>query len=143
MIRGQNIIKLLIIFFGVVGSYFIVKFIIRPLVAGNENLGFIDMVVFSYPNFCEAVVGVIFLTLLLLIAKGMLMIKNPNLVIKEKWLYLTAVVIAGIYVILQEFKIHHLGGENIFDMNDVVFSILGLITIYVILLKIEPKIIDE
>ena len=124
-------------------SYFIVKFIIRPLVVGNETLRLIDIIAFSYPNFCEAVVGVIFLTFILLVTKGMLIKRNSNLVIKEKSLYQTAVLIAGIYVILQEFKIHNLGGENIFDINDVLFSILGLITIYLALLKIEPKIIDE
>ena len=141
MIRGQNIIPLLHIFLGIIASYFIVKFSIRPLVIENQNSGLIKTIAFSYPNFCEAVVGTIFLTLLLLILKGMLMKRKPNLVFKEKYVYQIAVLISGIYVILQEFKVHNLGGENVFDFNDVFFSILGLIMVYFVLIKIKPKII--
>lgn len=109
MIRGQNIIPVLKIFFGIVVSYFIVKFIIRPLAIENEKSGIIEIIAFSYPNFCEAVIGAIFLTLVLLTFKGVLMKHKSNLIVKEKYLYQIGVLISGIYVILQEFKIHNLG----------------------------------
>jgi hypothetical protein len=54
-------------------------------------------------------------------------------------LYLLAVTFAGIYVITQELKIHNLGGQNIYDPNDVVFSILGLIIGFSIVLYFDRK----
>lgn len=48
----------------------------------------------------------------------------------EKNIYNTAVSLASIYVITQEFKIHNLGGTNIYDPNDVIASIIGLVFIW-------------
>ena len=51
-----------------------------------------------------------------------------------------ATAAAAVYVILQEFKIHNLGGENVYDPYDVVFSVIGLITAYLILHTLKPRI---
>jgi len=55
-------------------------------------------------------------------------------------IYITATILASIYVITQEFKIHDLGGRNIYDPNDVVFSIIGLLVGLGIVFKISPEI---
>lgn len=55
-------------------------------------------------------------------------------------IYLLAVVLAGIYVITQELKIHNLGGDNITDTNDIIYSVIGLIIGYAIVLHKRPRI---
>lgn len=78
---------------------------------------------FSFPNFCEAIVGVITLTMLGLFAQQRLAWMST---LKGIHLYLIATFLTGIYVITQELKIHNLGGENVYDPNDVLFSVVGL-----------------
>ena len=46
---------------------------------------------------------------------------------------------AGVYVLLQEFKIHNLGGNNVFNSTDVFFSILGLVVSIFLLYYIKPS----
>ena len=92
----------------------------------------------SLPNLFEAIIGVLILTSI-----GIYL----NLrVLRKKWrinrvlLYLIVPILGGIFVITQELKIHDLGGNNIFDKNDVVFSIMGLIIGVLIVILIKPKI---
>lgn len=54
-----------------------------------------------------------------------------------------AVILAGIYVITQELKVHNLGGNNVFDPNDVVFSCIGLLIGYMIIIRIKPQIYGD
>ena len=63
--------------------------------------------------------------------------------IKNATIYVIATFLAAIYVILQEFKIHNLGGRNIYDPYDVIFSVLGLIAAYLLLLFLKPRIVAE
>ncbi len=53
--------------------------------------------------------------------------------LNDQTIYLIATLAAAVYVILQEFKIHNLGGANTYDPYDVVASIIGLITVFTIL----------
>ena len=129
-------IQLIVIF-----SYFVIKFVIRPIVLENKYAGLVKIFVLSYPNFCEAVAGTIVLTFILLIINGRR--GKEGFKLKEKHLYLIAVLIAGIYVLLQEFKIHNLGGINVYDPYDVIFSIVGLIVAFCLLIKIKPKYIER
>ena len=91
---------------------------------------------FSFPNFAEAIVGTITLTYLLLAARNAMSPSKSN--VPENALYLWAVIVAAIYVISQELNVHSLGGNNIYDPYDLLFSIAGLVIAFVILLIIKP-----
>ncbi|MEZ5288410.1 MAG: hypothetical protein R2712_27110 [Vicinamibacterales bacterium] len=47
-------------------------------------------------------------------------------------IYLLSVAITGAYVVLQEVKVHNLGGRNVYDPNDVVASIIGLVMMFIV-----------
>jgi len=115
-----------------------VKFGLRPFVLENDYGGILKIFVLSYPNFCEAVAGTIMLFFFLLIINSKF--KRKKFKLQEKYMPYVSVLIAGIYVLLQEFKVHNLGGNNVFDIYDVIFSLVGLITILCILIHIGPKI---
>tara|TARA_R110002072_G_scaffold37556_4_gene109712 strand:+ start:5653 stop:5820 length:168 start_codon:yes stop_codon:yes gene_type:complete len=50
---------------------------------------------------------------------------------------------AAIFVITQEMKFHNFGGKNIYDFNDVIASIIGLIVIFVMLNIYGIKLINS
>jgi len=139
MVTSQNLllrIQLLII-----ASYFVIKFLIRPIVIENEYTGFVKIFALSYPNFCEAIAGSIVIAFILLVINGKFW--RGNLRYREKYIPVISILISGIYVLLQEFKIHNIGGTNVYDLYDVIFSILGLIVAFGLLLYIKPKYIAE
>lgn len=138
MITAQN--TLLRIQFGIIASFIIVKFLMRPFVLQNNFPEAIKIFVLSYPNFCEAIIGTIALTYILLMITARATKNKPKF--KERYVYLISVLAAGVYVILQEFRIHNLGGINVYDPYDVLFSVLGLITAYFLLIRVNPKIIN-
>jgi hypothetical protein len=49
------------------------------------------------------------------------------------YVYLTALILASIYVISQEFELHNIGGNNVYDPYDLVASIVGLTLTYLII----------
>lgn len=106
---------------------------IRPSVLESQAPELVKLFLLSFPNFCEAIVGILTLTMLGLYANRRL--KWPN-----NTIYIVAVSLAAIYVITQEFKIHNLGGNNIYDPNDVLFSITGLCHGFVLIYRMKPKI---
>lgn len=132
MISQQRL--LLRIQLGVIVSFVLVKFLLRPFVLEQRYTGISKIFVLSYPNFCEAIVGTIMLTYLLLIAKA----TSKRLKIKEQYLYGIAVLLSATYVVLQELKVHNLGGENVYDPLDVLFSIFGLIFAYILIQYLKP-----
>jgi cell division protein FtsW (lipid II flippase) len=110
------------------------KFMLRPYVLANEYPEFANIFVLSLPNLCEAVTGVLMLT-------------NFALIINYHWLknkigltyiYLFVTLFAALYVILQEMKIHNIGGVNIYDPYDVVYSVIGLVLSLIYLLVRKP-----
>jgi len=121
----------------VILSYFVIKFFVRPIVLENKDSGLAKIFVLSFPNFCEAVAGSIVTVFVLLIINKRIVKEGFRL--KEKHLYLISILISGIYVLLQEFKIHNLGGLNVYDPYDVLFSILGLIVAFFLFKNIEPR----
>jgi len=139
MVTSQNI--LLRIQLVIIASYFVVKFLIRPIIIENENTGLIKTFVFSYPNFCEAIAGSIVIAFILLVINGKFW-KN-EFRHKEKYIPFISILISGSYVLLQEFKIHNIGGRNVYDLYDVIFSVLGLIIAFCLLLYIKPKYIID
>lgn len=53
--------------------------------------------------------------------------------VKDIYVHILAVSAAALYVITQELKIHNLGGNNIYDPNDLIASIIGLIFTFVVI----------
>jgi len=99
----------------------------------NENLGFPYLaIVNSFPNFAEAVVGTLVVINLILYFKhnfSALAIR-----ISDGLACLLGSLISGFYVISQEFKLHNIGGNNVYDPNDVAASFIGLVFINIIFL---------
>lgn len=114
------------------------KFIVRPFVLENDYGGFIKIVVLSYPNFCEAVVGTIMIAFILLVINSR--VSGGEWKLREKYIPFVSFLIAGAYVLLQEYKVHNLGGNNVFDSYDVIFSVVGLVVILGVLVYIGPKV---
>ena len=126
LVRIQLVIIILFTFFK----------LIRPSILKGDFPEWIKIVLLSLPNFFEGIIGVLTLTGFGLYIN--IKVFNPYKQIKSKILYIIALILAGIYVLTQEFKIHNLGGNNVFDKNDVIFSIIGLIIGYLIVLIIKP-----
>lgn len=116
------------------------KIVLRPFVLARDFPAVADIFVLSFSNFCEAIVGVFSLTYI-------------GLVINHRWvsparrfsnaaLYHIATLVAGVYVILQEFKVHNLGGNNVYDPWDVLFSVIGLGVACVMVHVMSPGIKD-
>jgi hypothetical protein len=119
-------------------TLFIILKRIRPTILGNNPLEWIKIALLSLPNFFEAVIGPLILTGIGLYANTRMLSKKRQ--VKPNMLYVVATTLSGIYVITQELKIHNLGGNNVCDKNDVLFSIAGLLIGYLILISIKPKI---
>ncbi len=114
------------------------KFLFRPYVLESKLGDPFETIVLSIPNLCEAVIGT-----LCLINIAIYFIEK----IKEKYkfqpnysiVYFSIVVLAGMYVVLQEFKIHNLGGKNTYDKNDVIFSVVGILLSSVYIFITKPR----
>lgn len=133
----QDIYKLARIQIAFVILFVICKKVVRPFVLNRSFPDFADITVLSLPNFFEGVVGVLTLTGL-----GLYIFNSLKIKFQLYWVYLMAVILAAIYTITQEFKIHNLGGNNIYDPYDVLFSVIGLILGYLIVLRVRPSIQD-
>lgn len=112
--------------------FFLNKLLLRPFVLAQDFPFIFQLFVLSVPNFIEAVMGTIVLCGILTVIKYKLPVPFRNL--NEKIIILIATIIASIYVITQELKIHNLGGRNVYDPYDLVASVLGLIFISAVLL---------
>lgn len=126
-IRQVLRVQILIIF-----CFFIFK-LIRPTVLESQAPEWVKLFLLSFPNFCEGVMGV-------LILSGVGAYFQRFLHLSHFIIYLLATLLAAIYVLSQEFKWHHLGGVNVYDPNDVLFSIVGLIVGCFIVFKIQPRV---
>ena len=128
----EDLFKLVRVQIIIVGLYFVCK-LMRVQFLYTDSPELLKTFLLSFPNFCEGVVGVLILTAIGLYLNQKTKFNNPTI-------YITATILASIYVITQEFKIHDLGGRNIYDPNDVVFSIIGLLVGLGIVFKISPEI---
>jgi hypothetical protein len=104
---------------------------VRPFVLENNYPDIFRIFVLSLPNFAEAVMGTLILTGILLQLRQSLgdKLKLSN----TTYVYLTALILASIYVISQEFELHNIGGNNVYDPYDLVASIVGLTLTYLII----------
>ena len=117
---------------------FVFAKLIRPFVLKNFPTKWGDIILLSLPNFFEAIIGVVVLTSIGLVVNQRWLKNDYKL--NNKTIYFVATVIAAIYVISQELKFHNLGGENVYDPFDVLFSMIGLVSAYFIVLYIKPKV---
>lgn len=109
---------------------------LRPFVLERDFHKIFDIIVLSLPNFFEGVVGVLSLTYIGLHLNQRFI--NPERKIRPRYIYVLAILFAAIFVLTQEFKIHNLGGNNVYDPYDVLFSIIGLSLGGIIIWKIQP-----
>jgi hypothetical protein len=125
-----------------VGVVFICnKFLIRPFVLANDFPEIVNVIVLSLPNLCEAIIGALLLTNIGLLLRHKYLKTYHGL--KEGHVYLIAVAAATIYVSLQELKFHNLGGRNVYDPFDLLFSIIGIAVAYGLLVYLKPRIYLE
>lgn len=137
--RMTDILKLARVELIIIPIFIFFKFI-RPSVLKSESPEFFKITLLSLPNFFEAIIGTLTLTGIGLIVNDKL---NKKYKIRPRMIYILAVILAGIYVSTQELKIHNLGGNNVFDLNDLIFSFIGLTIGYWIVIWIKPNITNE
>lgn len=132
-----DITKLARIQIGVIVLFAILK-LIRPSVLDSDSPELLKLCLLSLPNFFEGIIGVLTLTAIGLYLND----KLPKKIIRltNFFIYVLATVLAGIYVLTQEFKIHNIGGNNVFDQNDVIFSIAGLMVGLAIVIWLWPTV---
>ena len=109
------------------------KTFLRPLIIKNEITGFVLILSNSIPNFFEAVMGTLILTAILFTIR--LSFLDKIKIVKNANIHIIAVILAAIYVISQELKFHNIGGNNIYDPNDLIASIIGLIATFIMVEK--------
>lgn len=114
--------------------FIIGKKFLRPFVLEKGNSELLDTIVLSLPNFFEGVIGVLTITMLSLYLR-----RRLNKKWKYQQIYVIAFVTSAIYTISQELKIHNLGGNNVYDPYDVLFTIFGLLLGYFLLLINRPE----
>ena len=100
------------------------KLVVRPLLGSQVLPEPLMVLTYSVPNFCEAVMGLTIVSGLLLWARlrGFAVLRALGKT-SIQWL---AIAVASIYVLTQEVGLHSLGGNNVYDPNDIVASLLGL-----------------
>jgi hypothetical protein len=124
--------KYVLYLFGVSIFVFILnKLYLRPWLLQNISHDFLLIVAYSIPNLIEAIIGTLILTGILLQTRQYF--KEQIGFIKDTYIYQIAVIIAAIYVISQELKFHNLGGNNVYDLYDLVASIIGLIATFTVI----------
>lgn len=121
--------------------FFILKIWFRPWIREQEGFEYLKIIANSFPNFVEAYLGTFTIATFLIIGrlKNLSWIKN----LSDFTIYTTSTILAAIFVITQEMKFHNLGGENIYDFNDVIASIIGLIVIFTMLNLYGIKLIKK
>lgn len=114
-------------------SFPIAKGLLRPKVLEYFPDSYLALFLLSYPNFVEAVIGSVSIVVILFLLRFRFPKQLKSL--KNKTLYIISISVAAVFVITQELKIHNLGGENVYDANDVIASGIGLLVMLFILLK--------
>ena len=110
---------------------------IRPGVLKSGASDFFKITLLSLPNFFEAIIGILTLTGVILLMNDRL---NKKYQVGPKIIYIIAVALAAMYVILQELNIINIRTNTTFDQNDLIFSAIGLVIGYLIILLVKPRI---
>ena len=130
----DDILKLARVQLIVIPIFIFFKFIRSP-VLNSSSPAIFKLILLSLPNFFEAIIGVLTVTGLGLLLNDRLSRKYQ---LKPSSIYKVAVFIAGTYVVLQELNIIKLRTNGTTDQNDIIFSIIGLIVGYLIILRKKP-----
>ena len=110
------------------------KLIIRPWVLEHSSSELLEILVLSLPNFIEAFMGsTVIAVFLYYFQTKVTLLRSFSPVL----LNLLACVLAAIYVITQELKIHNLGGRNVYDPYDLIASILGLLFTFMVFTSVD------
>lgn len=136
-----DILKLARIQIMIIVLFVLNKLFIRPFVLENITFTTIRIFVLSFPNFCEAIVGTLSLTYIGLFLNNKFYSSSNNA--NGVFFYTLVTLIAGIFIITQELNYHSLGGENVYDPYDILFSLIGLITSYLIIIILKPTITTD
>tara|TARA_R110000868_G_scaffold304437_7_gene565042 strand:+ start:12473 stop:12973 length:501 start_codon:yes stop_codon:yes gene_type:complete len=113
----------------------IIKGILRPWAISTIPDSFFTTALFSYPNFAEAVLGLSSVSTILFVFRNWCRERFDRNLFQDEFLYLISGFLSAVFVITQELKIHDLGGENIYDINDIYASCIGLIFTLSLLFK--------
>lgn len=116
-----------ILFWGSFILFILNKFSLRPWILKNDVPEIFRIITLSFPNLIETIMGTVVVTGIVFQIKTYFKSK-----IRDISVYIISVTIAAIYVISQELKYHNLGGNNVYDTNDLIASILGLIGMFVL-----------
>lgn len=112
---------------------FLVLKLIRPSILAASAPGFIDTLFLSAPNFCEAIIGSMTIVMI-----GVLIRNRLGSGLSDIRLYIGSIALTGVYVFSQEMRFHNIGGNNVYDPNDMIASFLGLGVAVLILLSVRP-----
>ena len=93
---------------------------------------YLDVALHSFPNFCEGVIGIITVTLI-----GLFI--NKSFKKKERMIYVSSAILTLAYVLAQEYNVHSIGGQNTFDVFDVIFSITGVLLGFLSIVHLQPR----
>ena len=113
------------LYLGSVALFFVNKIAVRSWVLGSDLPEFFNVFVLAVPNTLEAIVGMVMVGGILTAVK---LRASPRLdALSPAVLTMMAAILTGTYVLTQEFKIHDLGGRNVYDPYDVLASVVGLV----------------
>lgn len=113
--------------------FIINRFAVRPWILTTHYSRAVFSIAYSLPNFIEAIMGAILITAVLFVCRQRFANRLSKLT--DLTLYLTATMLTATYVLSQEFKLHNIGGNNVYDPNDVIASILGLVVVSLMLIR--------
>lgn len=118
------------LYLGALGFFLVNKFVVRPLTLHSALPRWVEVVVYSSPNLMEAIVGMTVIAVLLLLARR----RYPRFRAwtSELTVYALTAGLAGTFVLTQEFKLHDLGGRNVYDPWDAVASAVGVVVMWAV-----------
>lgn len=113
--------------------FFLNKFALRPFVLDGDFPNWIDTFVLSLPNTIETIfgMGIVGAALAVILEK----LKPRFGEVPDLAIYISTLILAGAFVLTQEFKLHNLGGRNVFDPNDAVASVIGLTLMFILFVR--------
>jgi len=115
-------------------AFLVNRHVVRPWVLNNMDGGPATVLVNSLPNLVEAIVGTIDVAIILLvIVRGNAWFRRH---IGHTTIYVAATAIAGLFVISCELNWIQFRGPNVYDPNDIVASIFGLLITLFLLTRI-------
>jgi hypothetical protein len=114
-------------------AFLVNRHAVRPWVLNNVDGGPATVMANSLPNFLEAIIGTIDIAIILLIIVRRSVWLDRR--IGRTTIYVVATVLAGLFVVSCELNWIRFRGPNVYDSNDLVASILGLLMILFLLFR--------